>query len=528
MSESDNDGRNGIYDFRRSIMETTGCGDASPTVPPTAGSEAQLSLAEDLLQLINEWFVDSKDSPFGKTSIPFPIDKAKGLIQSLESGCGSTASPGRAAEVFRIVRNATEMAERLAKAIGTAGWHPGGEGGLNDAFSSFGRILDAAQADLAEIWNAARATGAVTADRAEPRRTALEYMSLPPAFLGLKGLNEEDRLEAAEIYQPNSYFGDPSNDGDCGILDMDPDGMPGIDYVFPNFPAGTVGSLISPGGTGKSTLALQLAASIASGSDMLRFWPYEAKGADGRMAPAGAVYINIEDQKEIVDRRLAAIGSLLDGPARLAAKRNLSVRHLQDTNIDFRDRKWAAFLLEQAAGKRLMAIDTFSRSHSFDENSAKDMGTAMKILEVIAKITGCSILFLHHTSKSAAMNGDVDKQQAARGSSVTTDNARFQSFISVFSENDASSSNLQMALLGDTGIPFTIPDPTDQRQRRMYVRFGVCKSNSGAPFEERCLKRGREGIFSPLPRQEIVQFAMPATPSANLQAGGAPRPGCQD
>ncbi|MDR1041045.1 MAG: helicase RepA family protein [Deltaproteobacteria bacterium] len=47
--------------------------------------------------------------------------------------------------------------------------------------------------------------------------------------------------------------------------------MSGIGNVFPNFPAGMVGSLISPGGTGKSTLALQLTVSVASGIDMLSF-----------------------------------------------------------------------------------------------------------------------------------------------------------------------------------------------------------------------------------------------------------------
>ncbi|MEJ8667500.1 MULTISPECIES: AAA family ATPase, partial [Gammaproteobacteria] len=35
---------------------------------------------------------------------------------------------------------------------------------------------------------------------------------------------------------------------------------PPLDYVLPNMVAGTVGALVSPGGAGKSMLALQLAA----------------------------------------------------------------------------------------------------------------------------------------------------------------------------------------------------------------------------------------------------------------------------
>ena len=40
---------------------------------------------------------------------------------------------------------------------------------------------------------------------------------------------------------------------------------PPIDYVLPNMVAGTVGAIVSPGGVGKSMLALQLAAQIAGG-----------------------------------------------------------------------------------------------------------------------------------------------------------------------------------------------------------------------------------------------------------------------
>lgn len=40
---------------------------------------------------------------------------------------------------------------------------------------------------------------------------------------------------------------------------------PPLDYVLPNMVAGTVGALVSPGGAGKSMLALQLAAQIRPG-----------------------------------------------------------------------------------------------------------------------------------------------------------------------------------------------------------------------------------------------------------------------
>ncbi|MGG6708108.1 UNVERIFIED_CONTAM: AAA family ATPase, partial [Salmonella enterica subsp. enterica serovar Weltevreden] len=40
-------------------------------------------------------------------------------------------------------------------------------------------------------------------------------------------------------------------------------------YGLPNLVAGTVGALVAPGGAAKSVLALQLAAQIAGGPDLL-------------------------------------------------------------------------------------------------------------------------------------------------------------------------------------------------------------------------------------------------------------------
>lgn len=61
---------------------------------------------------------------------------------------------------------------------------------------------------------------------------------------------------------------------------------PPIDYVLPNMVAGTVGALVSPGGAGKSMLALQLAAQIAGGPDLLEI---------GEFPTGQVVYLPAED-----------------------------------------------------------------------------------------------------------------------------------------------------------------------------------------------------------------------------------------
>lgn len=49
---------------------------------------------------------------------------------------------------------------------------------------------------------------------------------------------------------------------------------PPLDYVLPNMVAGTVGALVSPGGAGKSMLALQLAAQLHRPLSWLCFQMY--------------------------------------------------------------------------------------------------------------------------------------------------------------------------------------------------------------------------------------------------------------
>ena len=75
---------------------------------------------------------------------------------------------------------------------------------------------------------------------------------------------------------------------------------PPRDYVLPSLIAGTVGSIISPGGQGKSMLALQLAHHITGFADLLGLGEYGI----GRV-----VYLSAEDGADILHERLFEIGT---------------------------------------------------------------------------------------------------------------------------------------------------------------------------------------------------------------------------
>lgn len=105
-------------------------------------------------------------------------------------------------------------------------------------------------------------------------------------------------------------------------------------------------------------------------------------------------------------------------------------------------------------------------------------------MEAIAAETGCSIIFLHHANKSAAMAGAGDQQQASRGSSVLVDNIRWQAYLSGMTAAEAET----------WGV--------DDNQRAYFVRFGVSKANYGSPFQERWLRRHEGGVLKPVPLEK--------------------------
>lgn len=244
-----------------------------------------------------------------------------------------------------------------------------------------------------------------------------------------------------------------------------------IDFVLPGFKAGTVGLLTSPGGTGKSFVALELAMSVA------------AAGADASLLDVGlaahgqVLVINAEDDGDILHQRLHAIGQLLDTEVQERVAQQMSVLSMVGNRPDMLAPDWVQSLRERCEGARLCVIDTLARFHSADENSNGEMSWVLSAFERVAHETGCAILLLHHTAKAAALNGQQSAQQSSRGASAIVDNARWQSYLEGVSEKEAKA----------LGIPAEL--------RRSFVHFGVSKQNYGTPVEPRLLARVDGGVL---------------------------------
>lgn len=202
---------------------------------------------------------------------------------------------------------------------------------------------------------------------------------------------------------------------------------PELDYVIPGMLVGTVGALIGTGGVSKSMLAMQLGAGVAGARDTTRLLDDEYN------YPADVIYIALEDREDVLLNRFNAIGKHLDERSHDAMVKHLSVLPAVGWPLELvsggRDVEtndaWLQELTDLATGKRLMILDTLRRSHDADEIDSRAMSRLMKVLEVIALQTGCSIIYVHHAGKAATMNGAGGEAQSARGSTVLIDHARY-------------------------------------------------------------------------------------------------------
>lgn len=241
---------------------------------------------------------------------------------------------------------------------------------------------------------------------------------------------------------------------------------PEIDFVLPGLIAGTVGSIIAPGATGKGYLALALGFSLAARLPL-------CGGVFERPKKAGCAVLFCGEDKAIeLQRRIHAFGQWLhtqypEDPGRVqqiiadcnavddAGRRQLSISSEHGHSVQLMDdlghinNHVRESLLQAADGSRLIIIDTFRRFYGGDENSSGQVNDFLCALENIAEKSGSTILFTHHANKGAVLNGQTAEAGAARGSSVLTDNIRWQLNLATMTEAEAPTYDINPAYRKD-------------------------------------------------------------------------------
>lgn len=183
-------------------------------------------------------------------------------------------------------------------------------------------------------------------------------------------------------------------------------------------PAGVVGIIGAPGGTGKSMCALQMSISMACGAE---FFGHQIE------RPCKVLYLSAEDDKEECWRRLNSFvtSNSING---WQGKEEPIDTELLKRNLFIKSLVGESFLLTQAEGTgvamptseadnladlvaqiddiKLIVVDTYSRFNGGKENSNEDAAQFIKACERLSKKTGATVLIIAHTRKGG--RGDVD------------------------------------------------------------------------------------------------------------------------
>lgn len=263
-----------------------------------------------------------------------------------------------------------------------------------------------------------------------------------------------------------------------------------LDLILPGMVAGTVGMVVGAGSAGKSMWSVQCGMSIACGYDI--FGLFESfEGFELRQGRV--VYACAEDQRPVLHHRLYNMAQRLrkadpvKAPGLIdAIVQNLDIVDLYGSGTAIEPERsdwWKSnwwLLAQMSKGARLIIIDTLIRfAGGRAENDNVQMAAMMNAVEMAVKATGSTFLLLHHVGKSSARDGTAGSDQnAIRGASSLSDNARWQA-------------NLQTMTVGEAekrGI-------NDPEERRLWVSWEATKTSYGPPLPPVWLHRGPNGLL---------------------------------
>ena len=169
----------------------------------------------------------------------------------------------------------------------------------------------------------------------------------------------------------------------------------------------TVNSIAGDPGVGKTRVAIQMAAAVATGTDFAGRWT----------TPAAALYLNFDDSATLprfwVERAARGRGHNLThlplyyyDPVVNGAKEG---EPLENPEILEDVRRWIVRVLEESGMSELVLIvDTFESAFPRkDSNTGNDVLQAYKILhDLIREFPNLTIVVIDHTGKSKDLNGE--------------------------------------------------------------------------------------------------------------------------
>lgn len=172
-------------------------------------------------------------------------------------------------------------------------------------------------------------------------------------------------------------------------LDLTQDVKP-VDWLVENWIArGDVTLMIGEPGLGKSWLTMALSVAIAKGEGEWLGQPLKGSGS--------VMYVDEENPEDIVKQRFKKLG--------LSAAGAKNIHYLYRPGI-WINKDPDAFLDEALSLEpALIVMDSLSRIHSEDENSANSMAMLFREgIQPLARETGAAVVVIHHTIKGDTTN----------------------------------------------------------------------------------------------------------------------------
>lgn len=227
---------------------------------------------------------------------------------------------------------------------------------------------------------------------------------------------------------------------------------------------------VAPGGSGKTTLAMQEALSISTGINCC---------AQEIVEQAPVWIFNNEDPIEELHRRIAAIakyyglsfsklqenvflnsGRMKEDRLLVADENHQRGKYVYEDNVEVIERSIKKY------GIGLLIIDPFARCHFLNENDNSAMDLVADIFTGIADRQNCSINLVHHSrklGKAEIMAGNAD---SIRGASSLVNAARIAHTLTTMTPSEAESFGL------------------DLNEHVFYSRLDSAKNNLSAPTTE--------------------------------------------
>lgn len=254
-------------------------------------------------------------------------------------------------------------------------------------------------------------------------------------------------------------------------------------------PENVVGVLAGPGGTGKSTLSMQIGIRIATGRPFMGMPTGD---------PGTAIILNAEDSqnrlhlryRNMVDQ-MRAEGDIEAGDLTLLAEhfqpRALGTQRKALTEgSDGRVKQTpivdqAISAIRQTPGPvKLVVLDPASRFNGGNENANEDATVFIEAAERIREATGATVLIVHHAAKGHAKPGEGSASvDSIRGASALTDGARYAAMLRTLDPDRARHYGLHAEQAGQ------------------FARLDVVKNNYGEPWPGMWVKRLPGGLLAP-------------------------------